>query len=291
VADLAQAQRALVRAERIAALEAIASDAARKELAVGQGTQLDVDAAGLALAAARAGAARAQGDVASARARLAGLLGRESSADLEVEDPAGAPQAPAAVTVEAVIDRAPRVCAADAALQAVRLERATASRSAWPEVTVGAFYGGNRRDIPVGSFHGPGSGGLSANWSDTEVGFRLELPIPLFERRQAELAAASGRILEAEAKAQRARADVRESVESAWAALQAARKAYNELSGTPEIMAREFDLLEKSFPAGALDAVARAVAMRNLQDAAATYDAAVRDLRLAEARWERWAIP
>jgi hypothetical protein len=54
-------------------------------------------------------------------------------------------------------------------------------------------------------------------------------------------------------------------------------------------VARELDLLERSFRAGALDAVARAVALRALQDAAARYDAELRELRVARARWERWA--
>ncbi|HYM96293.1 MAG TPA: TolC family protein [Candidatus Sulfotelmatobacter sp.] len=287
VADVAQAQRRVARGERIARLQAVSSEAAHKQLEVGQGNQLDVDAADLDLAAARADSARAQGDLDSARARLARLLGREGYAELVVDDPTESSQAQAGVTLAALVDRDPRVRAADAELRAARFELATHERTIWPEVTVGTFYGYHRRDIPVGSFQGPESAGLSAQWTDTELGFKLQFPLPVFERKQTERARASGRIFLAEVQLQKAQADVRQELQSSGAALEAAQKAFDELSKTPEIIDREFDLLDKSFRAGALDAVARALALRRLQEAATRYDAAVRDLRVARARWLR----
>jgi outer membrane protein, heavy metal efflux system len=288
VAEVARAQRAAERAGRIAKLQEIAAQAAQKELEVGQGNQLDVDAAGLALAAARANVPRAEGDLASARARLARLLGRVESGDLVVDEAGAAAPPPPLVSMAAVVDGAPQVRAADAEVRAARLELAAWERSAWPEVTLGAFYAQTRRDIPAGALHGPASTGLSASWTDAEFGFRAGFPLPLFDRRQPERAAAAGRVVVAEALVTKARAEVREQVGSAWAALTAARRAFDALADTPRVVDREFALVEKSFRLGALDAVARAVATRTIQDASATYDGALRDLRVAEARWQRW---
>ncbi len=224
-----------------------------------------MDTADLALAAARASTIRAEGDLNSARIRLARLLGREGSSGLTVEDPAITTQALPAVAIEDIVARAPRVRAADAEARAARHELESQERSAWPQPTLGAFLAQNRRDIPEGSFQGPGSAGLSANWTDTELGFRVGVPLPVFERKQSERAAATGRILAAEALATRARADVRQDVESAWTMLVAARRAFEELAGTPATLEREFGLVEKSFKVGALDLVTRAVMIRSIQ--------------------------
>lgn len=287
LADVAQLQRRVGRAEKIAKLQSVSSEAAHKQLEVGQGNQLDVDAADLDLAAARADTARALGDLDSARARLARLLGRENHVDVVVEDPTEASWVPAAITIALLVERDPRVRAVDAELRAARFELATQERTIWPELTVGTFYGYKRRDIPVGSFQGSAGAGLSARWADTELGFKLQFPLPVFERRQTERARASSRIFLAEVQLQKTQADVRQELESSWATLQATQKAFDELAKTREIIDREFDLLDKSFRAGALDAVARAIAVRRLQEAAGRYDVAVRDLRAARARWLR----
>jgi outer membrane protein TolC len=288
-ADAAHGQRGVGRSERLLRLQEIASDAARRQLELGEGNQLDADAADLALAAARADVARASGGLAAARIRLARLLGRAGHADLAVEEALADGRAALAAPPEAAVEAAPRVRAADAELRAARLELAAHERSAWPELTVGAFYAHSRRDIPAGSFRGPAGGGLSASWTDDEIGLRLEAPLGLFDRRDAERARASGRVLLAEAEQLRARADVRQELEQARAALAAAQEALEAVVRTPDIVARELELLERSFRAGALDAVARAVALRTLQDAGARYDAEVRELRVARAHWERWA--
>lgn len=290
VADVADAQRGRARTARIAALQEIGADAARRQLDVGEGNQLDVDAAQLALAAARADAARADGALAAARARLARLLGREDAGGIAVEDPPEDAQGAGALpSADALVDRAPAVRAADAEVRAARLALSAQRRTIWPEVTLGVFYGANRRDVPAGSFHGPASAGLSATWSDRELGFRLGFPLPVFDRKQPEVAAAEGRLSLAEARARRARADARVQLETARASLRSAQEALGALARTPEVVDRELALLEQAFRAGALDAVARAVALRTAQEAAARYDGATRDVRVARARWLRWA--
>ena len=50
---------------------------------------------------------------------------------------------------------------------------------------------------------------------------------------------------------------------------------------------REYDLLDKAFRAGALDVNARAQSAKRLVEAGARLDAALRDLRVARARWIR----
>jgi len=288
VADLANAQRHVRRAERIAKLQEVAAHAAHTQLQVGQGNQLDVDGADLDLAATRADAARARGELTEARARLARLLGREVIGDLSVDDPVDTPAPETDANVAALVERDPRVRAADAELRSARFELATFKRMAWPTLTLGTSFGYRRRDIPAGSLTGaPIANQLTANWTDTELGFSLSLPLPLFDRKQTERAQATGRILAAEAAVRSVRADVRQQLAASWAELQATTDALRELSSTPEIVDREFGLLDKAMQAGALDAVARAFAIRRLQEAAIRFDTAVRDLRVARAHWAR----
>ncbi len=287
VAELAQAQRRANGLQRIAGLLTISAEAARKQLETGQGNQLDVDAADLDLAAARADVAHGATNVEVARGRLARLIGRASSSDLVVDDPLESDGAPSQLDLAALVDRDPRVKSAMAELDAARFELAAHERTIWPDITLGASYGYVRRDIPVGSFKGPSASGLSALSAENEITFTLSVPLPLFERKQPERARARGRILLADAQLRKAQADVRQQLGEVWAGLQGASKAYSELAKTREIIDRELDLLDKAFRAGALDTVARALAIRRLQDAASRYDAAVLDLRIARAQWAR----
>ncbi|MHB8878091.1 MAG: hypothetical protein ACYC8T_30710 [Myxococcaceae bacterium] len=58
------------------------------------------------------------------------------------------------------------------------------------------------------------------------------------------------------------------------------------VSGSPAVRAER-----AGWEAARLDALARAVALRRLQDSTARHDAAVRDYRVAVARWRRAAGP
>lgn len=287
VAELSFAQRIVEQADRIAKLFAVSAEAARKELDVGEGNQIDADQAALDYSAARAAAARARGDLGGARARLARLLGRRQPSDVTVADEPVFVASPAQAEVSAIVERNPRVQAAEAELRAARFELEIAKRTILPKLTLGAVFTYPQRDIPAGSFTGPGANGLSAVWRDPELTFSLALPLPVFDRKQTERAQAAARILVADAQLSKVRADLEEELAAASSTLQAATAAYIEMAQTPEIIDREFELLDKALRAGALDAVARAVSLRRLQEAAGRFHAAVRDLRVAQAQWTR----
>lgn len=287
VADVAFAQRRIVRATRIAQLYAVSAEAARKQLQVGEGNQIDTDVADLDLASAQVDAAQAKGALGVAQAVLARLLGRARHADLAVDDGAPSAEVPAPPDLDDLVGRDPRVRAAEADVRAARLQLKTYNRMIWPTLTLRVSYGYRRRDIPDGSFMGPSAAGLSALWTDTEVAFSLGLPIPVFDLKQPERAQASSRIMSSEARLAAVRADVREELTAAWTQLAAAAEAYQRVATTPKIIDREFELLDKAMRAGALDAVSRAFAVRRLQEAALRHDSVVRDLRVSHARWTR----
>jgi hypothetical protein len=79
------------------------------------------------------------------------------------------------------------------------------------------------------------------------------------------------------------RADTTAAIELARQEVVQASEAYAAVAATGEILAREYTLLDKAARAGALDAVARALALRRLEEAGARLDEAVRDLRVARA--------
>ena len=288
-ADLAFAQRAVVRRERIATLFGVAADAAHKSLAVGEGNQLEVDASDLDIAAARADIAIARGQLSGARARLCRLLSAKHCDGLAVEDPAPTVASISNVTPDALVQDDPRVKAAASELRAAEMERDALGREAWPALTLGIQFDSTHRDIPSRAFSGPAAAGLTAAWIDNDLGLSLSLPLPIFERRQSERARATTRVGIAAARLLLARVQISAELDSAHASLRAATEAYTSLAETTAIIAREFTLLDQGIRAGAIDAVSRALALRRLQEAEARLDAAIRDLRVAQAMWTRRA--
>lgn len=285
VADLALAQRRAARVERVVELFRIAHGAAKKQLEVGQGNQLDVDAAELELAAAEGDLVGAQGERQAAQIGLSRLLGRRSFADLAVDDPDESTELPNESELAALVMHDPRVRAAEAELRGARLERRTNDRLVWPTLTLGAALEHARKDVPAGAFVGMPA--ASARWTDTEVMFSAALPLPLFDRRREARARSLARIYAAEANVVRVSADVLAQLQDAWSALRAAAATYQALAKTPQIVDREIGLLNKALATGALDTVARSQALRRLVDAGRRHDEALHDLRVARARWIR----
>ena len=153
---------------------------------------------------------------------------------------------------------------------------------------MGANYGRQTRDIPAGSFVGsPLAGPLAANWTDAELVFNVSVGLPLFNRQREPRARATGRILAAEARLRIARGDVRAELESSWAALQAAVRAFQRVAATTAIIDRDAAFVEQAVTAGAFDTLTRTQELGRLQDAGRRVDTAVRDLRAARAAWLR----
>lgn len=287
VAELALAQRAEVRAERLASFQHVSVEAARKQLEVGKGSGFEVDAAELDEAAARAALEAAQGNVRRTRMSLARLLGRDVLQPLRVEDPPE--EAPALPPLDSSLAGAhdPRIRAAAAELRAAEAEGATAERALWPMPTLGLEYVAQTREIPAGSFMGPGAEDLSARWREHELSFSLSLPLPLLDRQREPRARATVRLLRAQAAMQAAEAEVRLELATAWSDLEAARRSLLALSATADAIDRGYAVLEQAVRAGALDSVARAQSLRRLEEAGRLLDEATRDYRVARARWIR----
>ena len=287
VADLSFGQRQVARLERIVALQELSAAAARKQLDAGQGTQLDVDSADLDWAAARQDLVIARGDREQARVRLARLVGRVSGTGVVVEDPIETKPLPARPDPAAMEGDDPRVRAAEADMRAARLGLELDERLVWPAPTFGVDLGLARHEIPTGAFTGDPV--LNAKWRDTELGVRVTLPFPLVDRRKEQRTRSSLRLGNAEAHLRTVRADVWGERKGAWEALAAAAEAYQAVAGTAEIVDRDYDLLGKALRAGALDVVVRAQSLRRLEEAGVRLDRALRDLRVARARWARQA--
>ncbi len=287
-AQTAHAQRRVRRAGQISALVRVVADAAREEARVGRANQLDVDAAALDLAVAGATLARSYGELAQVQARLNRLLGRPPADSIVVDDPPeGEHPGVQTSAVEATVTEDPRVRAAEADLLSARKELETYERQRWPAITAGASFGQNRRDIRTSAFQGPASTGLSAKWTDVELGFSLGVPLPLLDRQTLPRAQATGRIEVAEARLRSARTSVAAELQTIGAELQSAIAALKAVADVPGTIERDLDLTEKAVRTGAVDSVARAQLFRRLEDAGLRYDIAVLDLRVAHARWKR----
>jgi len=288
VADVALQQRLVTRVERVMELQAIAADAAHRQLNAGLGTQLDADSADLDLTSVRVGVEQARGDMARARAQLARLLGRRTATGLIVADPMESPELPTLPDLDGLVERDPRVRAVAAELDAAKFEQQLFARLVTSTPTFGLAYGYQRRDIPAGSFSGgPFASALTAAWPDRELTFNVSLPLPFFDRQQEPRAKATGRILTADAKLQSARADVRAELASAWADLQAASRALEAVASMPATIDRDVSFVEQAVRAGAFDAVQRTQALRRLVEAGRIADTALRDFRAARAAWMR----
>ncbi len=287
LADVALAQRLARRAERVVTLWELALTAERERLRVGQGNQLDVDAAVLDAQGARASVAQTHGVLAQARARLGRLIGRDSTGDLTVEDPPEPAAAPSESVLIGVVDRDPRVLAAEAEARSRFLGLEMYERLMIPTPTLGVDVGWRRRDIPLGAFQGPGTTGLSALWSEWEMGFTLSVPMPFFDGYREPRARALSLSYAAPARVATVRADVRSELEQAWSVYGSASGAHEAVAPGAAILERDFGLLEQAVRAGTMDAVVRANSLRRLEDAGRRVDLAVRDMRVARARWER----
>ena len=288
-AESAWAQRQLARGERLADLYRLTSDAVRQQFQAGAAPEIDADSADLDLVGALALVDLAQGDLNRSRACMARLLGRESGADLVVDDGSENPDvAVSAPEFLALVNQDPRVRAALAEVDAATFQGQIFERLTRPPVTVGVEYGRQTRDIPVGSFVGtPFAGSLAANWTDAELVFNVGVALPLFNRQREPRAQATGRLVTAEAKLRTARADVRAELESSWATFQAAARALQRVAPTGAIIDRDVTFVEQAVRAGAFDTLTRTQALRRLQEAGRRVDTAVRDFRAARAAWLR----
>jgi outer membrane protein TolC len=287
VAELALAQRKQARAARITALHESTAAAMRRQLELGEVNQLEVDAAELDLAAARSALALAGGERAAAVAGLSRLLGRKPGLPLIVEDAPETLDASEPRAADALVERDPRVLAKHAEARAAEFELELNDRLAWPAPTLGAEFGRAQREVPAEAWMGPDPTAADARWTEWEFALKLAFPLPLLDRNNEARARASAQRWAAEAELELARADVRAELHASGVALRTALEAYRAVEPTAALLERGYAMLEQTARAGALDSVTRAQATRRLVEAGLLLDTAVRDLRVARARWLR----
>jgi outer membrane protein TolC len=287
VADLAFAQRAVRRAEKIAAIQELALASEQKRLAVGEGTTLEVDGALVEEAAAAAALEAARGDLDRARLRLSRLLGRTSADGLSVLDPAESTALDSDIIPEGLVDADPRVRAAEAEAASAGLEQGLERRLTWPAPTLGLDVAAIHNEVPGAALAAAGVAGGDVRWKDLELGLRLSLPLPLVDRRREARTRVDARLWAAEAEVARVRADVRLEVNTALTDLRAARRTFAAIARSAEPIERDYALLDKAVRAGAMDGLTRSFAVRRLVESAVRLDTVTRDLRIARAKWRR----
>ena len=127
------------------------------------------------------------------------------------------------------------------------------SRLALPNPTIGAF------------------GGHEQN-TERFIGIAVEIPLPIFNRRQGEATALAGRLAQAQQKVRATELNVEHEVRDAYGKYAAALRALKASQEDVVAPAREsFGLLEAAFNAGKLDLLSLSVAERQSFDAQMGY--------------------
>jgi cobalt-zinc-cadmium efflux system outer membrane protein len=241
-------------------------DLARRRLAAGEGTQLDVNVAAAELGRAEQAVGVEEGRYAAARAFLAETLGLQA-ATLPVptgplDPPMDEPPALDALLVDVEANRAD--------LQALReTERAArghvdrARAEAWPDLRLGLFSG-----VEEGR--------------DALVGVSVALPLPVFARNQGAIAEAEAAVARVVAERDAARLSAVREVVVAWEQHRARARALTILRdrvlGTSE---ENLELLRKAFEAGKTGWVEVLVMRKALFDARRALLETSADLRRA----------
>jgi cobalt-zinc-cadmium efflux system outer membrane protein len=147
----------------------------------------------------------------------------------------------------------PDLKAGSAEISRLQAEAALNSKLALPNPTIGAYVGHEQN-------------------TERFVGITLGIPIPLFNRRQAEATAIGGRLARARSKLRAVELNVEHEVRDAYGRYVAAWRALAVSREDVVAPAREsFDLLEAAFNAGKLDLLSLSVVERQTFDAQMGY--------------------
>jgi len=212
-------------------------EAASRRFAAGDVPELERNAAALERARAEARAALARAEVAAARAALNRKLGRPATAELSLQLTAVA--VPAAAQAEQ-----PELVAARAEAKAARAEVDLLRRERIPDPTVSLGY--ERETRPE----------EHATGADLHTGSmlmaRISVPLPLWDRNQAELSAARGRRAAREAEREGREREVEVERVAAREVYEAARTAEAALVAALPGVERNLSLVQRAYEAGEL---------------------------------------
>ncbi len=283
-ADLALAQRASWRAERLAALTEEWAKGTQADRGKPSREGLRADRVQFEVWRSRVQVIDAHTREARARYHLARLLGRAPDAPIQVDDSFSAPHLPPEPDFEALVASHPRVVAAQAALSAARAERMLAERMVRPAPVLGVSYGLG----PWGFLEDYlGTATVSTSAGPPQIAFTLLLSLPLFDRQRTSRLEAQLREGQAAVRLQAARADVRHDLEVAWSNLAGAFATLQALQDLPETLRQDVALVTQLDARGILAPGERIDDLRAIEAAASMFDEAVRQWRYATAAWVR----
>jgi cobalt-zinc-cadmium efflux system outer membrane protein len=253
-----EALRARKRSSLLTELEALnhkLADAARTRFDAGEIGQIDFNLARVRYGESRRALIDGAETYRLECSSLGRLLGNAVGAEPE---PAGELKAePLHTDMEKLLDQAKAnradLKAAQTETRRVQAEMKLNSRLALPNPTIGAF------------------GGHEQN-TERFIGIAVEIPLPIFNRRQGEATALAGRLAQAQQKVRATELNVEHEVRDAYGKYAAALRALKASQEDVVAPAREsFGLLEAAFNAGKLDLLSLSVAERQSFDAQMGY--------------------
>jgi len=241
--------------------------AAQRRLEAGEGTPLELNTARIRLAEARRQTIAARTALRSSSVRLAEILGLSPGTELSLSGEL--PTQQSAPSMEALLARArrsrPDLVAAERRVEAARAAIDLANAEAWPDITVGVFYGQEEGDQTITA--------------------RLRVPIPLFNRnqgaRERARAVRDRRIAERDAVELTVASDLRQAL----LAYEQAREALALYDA--EVLAAQsesLELLQRAFEAGEVGIPDVLVVQRELIEGQAGFLAVRQELARALSR-------
>lgn len=289
--DLDRAQRSLaIWTELDKTFHAIASATAR---AAGSGERSELDAilAEADSVGATTDVAQARSELARAQARLSVIVASNDPASLKIASDDTVPepdQRTAAELAQIASRRRPEISLWRARRDEAEARRAFAARSVVPQPTVGVGLRWARSQEGRDAFVGDPGGLTGLRDVSRTLELTLSIPLPLFDRNQAERARAIADMSTAGEQTDRAAREVRSSVMRAKAAVDASWSALSRFRAVEPRLAQAQALLEKGFAAGQVNlfdmlAGAERVARARIRaiEARATYLKARAELRRA----------
>jgi len=250
-------------------------DATTVRFRSGEVAKLDENLAVIRDGRSRRDVFKAERDYRNALLELERLLGREPAGNIEPQgalevEPVLLDPAP---LVAVALEARPDLVARQAELRRVEAQQELTRRSVVPNLTLGAFY---EEEVEAGGDR------------DRIVGGRISFPLPVFDRKQADLGVLSGRHAQAEYDRRATVLAIRAEVSDAYGAYEAAVDALS-LYETEALsrIGENFRLIETAYREGKIDLLELVVVQNDLVEAEFSYVESLWDYRRAAIALER----
>ncbi|GIV03758.1 MAG: RND transporter [Fimbriimonadales bacterium] len=250
-------------------------DASAERFRSGEVPKLEANLGVVRYSQARKDTLAADRDYRNAVRELERLLGREPLGTVELAGDFSL--RPIATTVESLVETALRLRqdlhARDAEIQRVEAEISLTKRSIVPNLTLRGTYDEETE---------------SAGMRDRIVGGRISIPLPLFDRRQAELTALAGQRAQVGYKRSATLLTIEAEVRNAYRSYEAAAEALQVFEAdTLSNIAESFGFIETAYREGKIGLLQLVVVQNDLVNAQFSYLDSLRDYWLARTALER----